>query len=348
MAEQGIRRIIHHRKKPGCLFLHSLFLLSSFLVSAFGASTASSSSRQPAVSPVIGILTQPLHNRTGSLIAASYVKWLEAGGARSIPIPYDAPPSMVTDIFSQIDGILFPGGASDLPPSAVNLWTLLLEAHENQDLVPLWGTCLGFEYLLKLGSSNVSILENGFDAENISLPLYNVQQHQLYKEETLYESVQNNNITMNNHHQGISPQRFLSTKNLTRKWKITSTNTDRAGRQFVSTIEPQNPSKFPVYGVQFHPEKNAFEYATYPHTNIPYEAIDHSPAGISMSLYMSSFFVNLARLNYNSGNKNSPKRHEYTKPDKYPLVYSYPMERGIKFEQVFIIPPAITSTSDVL
>lgn len=286
--------------------------------------------------PVIGILTQPIPSSNHTMIAASYVKWLEAGGARSIPIPYDASEDLLQDIWTQIDGVLFPGGASELPDAARFLWKLLHRAHQQDDLLPLWGTCLGFEYLLKLGSGNTRILENGYQAENMSLPLYQVDPYRLYKNDKLYETIQKNNITMNNHHQGISPDRFSNNTELLNIWKVTSINYDKYGKPFVSTIEPLQPDRFPVFGVQFHPEKNAFEYATYPHTNIPYEAIDHSEAGIAMSLYMADFFVTLAKRNPTYGQNY----HEYSKPDVYPLVYDYPMERGVAFEQLFIIPPA--------
>lgn len=284
-------------------------------------------------SPVIGVMTQPIPGDTSTYIAASYIKWIEAGGARSIPIPYDAPAEMVEDLFSQVNGVLFTGGGSDLSQSAVDVWRLANQANQNdEDFFPIWATCLGFEWLLELASGNTSILESDFRAENISLPLLRVDRYKLYQNEGLYRNVQKNNITMNNHHQGISPQTFLDTPALTKLWKITSVNRDVQGKPFVSTMEPVNPQKFPVYGVQYHPEKNAFEYATFPHTNIPYEAIDHSPQGISMSLELSSFFVDLARTNQING------KHEYNKTDTYPLVYSYPMKRGVKFEQTFMIP----------
>jgi gamma-glutamyl hydrolase len=284
-------------------------------------------------SPVIGILTQPSGDSSNNTeIAASYVKWVEAGGARSIPIPYDASTELVEDIFSRINGILFTGGGSDLPASAVDIWRLVQKANRQQDFFPLWGTCLGFEYLLKLASGDAEILDSGYQAENISLALYQVQQRQLYKNPRLFELVQGGNITMNNHNQGIDPERFLQTPSLTKYWEITSMNFDLQGRPFVSTIEPWQNQRFPVYGVQYHPEKNTFEYGTYPHTNIPYEAIDHSPAGITMSLELASFFVNLARRNQENG------KHEYS--GEFPLISSYPVKQGLKFEQLFIIPPA--------
>jgi gamma-glutamyl hydrolase len=392
-----------------------LLLLSLWVASV---SSSSSSFSLSLSSPVIGILTQPIVNSSDTMVAASYVKWLEAGGARSIPIPYDAPPTMVQELFYQVNGILFPGGASAVPDSAREIWRMVHQAanryHRRRpgdkdndegeedssrsspcttpqnDFFPLWGTCLGFEYLIQLAASastttDSGVLDSDYVAENISLPLYEVQQqYQLYHDPELFHAIQTKNITMNNHHQGIPPQRFRDMPELTRYWNITSINYDANGKPFVSTIEPRHPTTFPVYGVQYHPEKNAFEYATYPHSNIPYEAIDHSPSGISMSLYMAQFLVKLSRKNQEQQEQNGCRlttttattipnlshrrrrggssepcnntttrattsttsckvvcpQHEYTKVDKYPLIYSYPMKRGIQFEQQFIIPPA--------
>jgi gamma-glutamyl hydrolase len=288
-------------------------------------------------SPVIGIFTQPFYDPeydippNHTMIAASYVKYLEAGGARSIPIPYDAPLELVEDLLTQVDGIFFPGGASDLPMSARHVWSLLY-TEDGRMKKPIWGTCLGLEWILQLASGNTSILQSGFQATNISLPLEDIKQYMLYKNKRIYGIVNKFNTTMNNHHMGISPSAFQATPSLMKHFRMTSQNTDLDSNKFVSTIEPRQPNLFPVYGVQWHPEKNAFEYATYPHTNIPYEAIDHSPAGIHLSLYMASFFVQLVER-YNAS-------EQYTKPDTYPLVYDYPMKRGTKFEQIFIIPPS--------
>jgi gamma-glutamyl hydrolase len=285
--------------------------------------------------PVFGILSQPVKNSNETMIAASYVKWLEAGGARCIPIPYDASEDLVEEIFGQIDGVFFPGGGSDLPPAAVYLWRNVRRAHIVGDAIPIWGTCLGFEFLLQLAAQSTLILESGYKAENISLPLEQVVSHQLYKSRKLLRDVRTRNITMNNHELGMSPEKFARIPELNKLWKVTSINHDLEGRPFVSTIEPIHPVSFPVYGVQFHPEKNSFEYATYPHSDVPYEAIDHSREGIAMSLYMASFAVDLARRNPTFG-----KAHVYDNPDRFPLVYSYEMRRGVEFEQTFRIPAA--------
>mmetsp|Transcript_12170 Transcript_12170/g.29009 ORF Transcript_12170/g.29009 Transcript_12170/m.29009 type:complete len:401 (-) Transcript_12170:352-1554(-) len=302
--------------------------------------------RKPKKVPTVGIFSQPYYDNDNeyqippnhTMIAASYVKWLEAGGATAIAIPYDASPKTIMDIVNNnhVDGILFPGGASALPPTAKQVWDLLYQPAVAADkpasfAKPLWGTCLGFEWIVKLASGNSSILESDFVASNVSLPLEQVKQLEVYSTPMIYDIVTELPVTMNNHHQGISPQVFQATPSLAEHWEISSTNHDLSftnddsssetpsterrmklgdsgndrnnndvaagsnqGKQFVSTIEPKDPDNFPVYGVQWHPEKNAFEYATTTTKTspdrFPYEDIDHSAEAIALTHHMSSFF----------------------------------------------------------
>lgn len=286
------------------------------------------------VSPVIGILSQPGWNSQNHFIAASYVKWLEAGGARSIPIPYDAPPALLDDLFGQINGLLLPGGRSDMPPGVPYLLDQIVDSNNRGHYFPVWGTCLGFEFLLRYVGGDAAV-KDGFKAENISLPLESVRVNELYADPATYMTVVAMPVTMNNHHQGIEPALFLQNDRLTAVWNITSINHDEEGRPFVSTIEPVDPQHFPLFGVQYHPEKNAFEYSTVPGTNIPYEAIDHSEAGVAFSVYVARFFVDRVRHALSAN-----PHHGYTKSDLYPTINSYPVQTGLKFEQVYIIPKA--------
>lgn len=64
------------------------------------------------------------------------------------------------------------------------------------------------------------------------------------------------NVTMNNHHYGIYTPHFKSTEALSSFFDLLSVNKDRTGDEFVSTIEA---FKYPIYGTQWHPEKNPFE-----------------------------------------------------------------------------------------
>jgi len=370
---------------------HSDFVICTLLIlvtcSVNGRSVEQNLRRRTSSTPLVfGILSQPYYgdghdednsddtDYNSTYIAASYVKWLEDGGARSIPIPYDASPSLVEDILGQVDGVLFPGGGSALPSSAITIWKKLhseLYYYPTKDdipgdMIPLWGTCLGMEFIVQLAADptekdccyrcNEDILEKGYDATNVSLPLLEVDRAGLYQPESVYDIVTEYNVTMNNHHLGISPERFRNNSGLTRRFDITSINYDGNGKPFVSTIEPSKrySSKLsssssssdppPVYGVQYHPEKNIHEYGFYPNTTIPYEAIDHSPEAIDFSLYEARFLVSLARENVESrrytagGGQSVPGK--YNKPDLYPMIYTYPRIVSYKFEERYIIPLA--------
>ena len=311
------------------------------------STTVPSSSIHLDSAPVIGILAQPRFSNVTmteqQYVAASYVKWLEAGGARAIPIPYDTQSTqLLDDLFLQMNGLFLPGGDATLPWAVQYLLQKAVASNQpasEQGYFPVWGTCLGYEFLLRFFGGD-GVVQSGFNATNVSLPLFidpihDMPHSRLYHDPHMYRSVTQQALAMNNHHQGIEPQTLLATKNLSERFYITSTNVDGNGRPFVSTIEPRDPEHFPFYGVQYHPEKNAFEYATYPDTNIPYEAIDHSAAAISFSLSTAQFFVQLVRQGQR---RNSV--HAYTRVEQFPVLTTYPVETGIKYEQVYILPNA--------
>lgn len=129
--------------------------------------------------PVIGIYSAPLYETTASCnvsgkcdyVAASYVKWLEHAGAEAVPIRYNSTDEEIEAIFGQVNGVLFPGGGSETPTGARRVVELALKSNDEGDFFPIWGTCLGFEWLVQILSGDDEILQSGFDAENISLPL---------------------------------------------------------------------------------------------------------------------------------------------------------------------------------
>jgi gamma-glutamyl hydrolase len=347
------------------LFIFSLFLISNCYAISTKAATVRRRTKLQS-RPVIGILSQPAplpHDNTQyDYIAASYVKWVESAGARSIVIPYDSNEELLHEIFSQINGVLFPGGNSPLPPHADIIWKYIKErnAKEN-DYFPVWGTCLGFEFIVMLsgGKSDdiVETLQSGFDSENISLPLLFPSEQDVIDSNGVYSAssqlyplltstrttVATTNITMNNHHMGIEPNHFMNNENLTNMFHITSTNYDRNGRPFVSTIEAKD---YPIYGTQYHPEKNNFEFGLMHHvggsstgnspsvgyySDEPYESINHSIEAVELSMTLALFFIGQVRRS-TSGTYGLVKRH--------PTIYHYPMELGKSFEQIFLIPKA--------
>jgi hypothetical protein len=68
------------------------------------------------------------------------------------------------------------------------------------------------------------------------------------------------NLTINFHTHGVALTSFNSSSSLGRLFRPLAVSYDREGVEFVSVIEGRDAS-LPFYGVQFHPEKNAFEWA---------------------------------------------------------------------------------------
>ena len=77
--------------------------------------------------------------------------------------------------FTTIHSVLFPGGASDLFDSpyertAKILFNLAVKANKAGDVFPLWGTCLGFQFLSICGAGGGNVTSN-VDGENYSVNL---------------------------------------------------------------------------------------------------------------------------------------------------------------------------------
>lgn len=117
----------------------------------------------PKQTPVIGIYTQDsdypgYENYT--YIAASYVKSIEMTGAQVVPIFYHYTTAQLTEVLSQINGVVFPGG--EMPIDVRNQWTsntkFILEYAMNENNkgnpYPIWATCLGYEALAVITSLN--------------------------------------------------------------------------------------------------------------------------------------------------------------------------------------------------
>jgi gamma-glutamyl hydrolase len=187
--------------------MHCILLL---LLSTIVASFSSLNDR-----PVIGVLSTPDDSKSTFYIAASYVKWLESAGARAIAIPFYASDDLIESIFYQVNGILFPGGADykDMPDSARKIWKLAKTANDSGNYFPLWGTCLGFEFMVMLAASEdpmkqIDAIRPGFNSWNISLPLLFTDlasRSKMFKSKKIrtYAQDPSKNITLNNHYNGI-------------------------------------------------------------------------------------------------------------------------------------------------
>ncbi|XP_065607996.1 gamma-glutamyl hydrolase [Cyrtonyx montezumae] len=287
---------------------------------------------EPNERPIVGILSQECHfdefHKFGSsYIAASYVKFLESAGARIVPIRLNLSDEEYDKIFHSINGVLFPGGDVDLKTSEYSkvakiFYHKALEANDKGDYFPVWGTCLGHELLTYLTSGEnllVNTKTNGF-----SLPLNftsAAKYSRLFKNlpNDLLRAFANEPLTSNFHKWSISMENFTKNEKLYNFYNILTTNTDDEV-EFISTMEAY---KYPIYGVQWHPEKNPFEWKNS-------SGIPHSSTAVRAAYYIADFFVNEARKSLH----RFPSEGEETKE----LIYNYtPMYTGTfsSFQQVY-------------
>ena len=335
--------VSHTEKMPTNIAISLLFVL---LICASVILVESASTNRP----VIGILAQPVSDdrnplskkfttpaeERNSYIAASYVKYVEGAGARVVPIPFDMPASQMLPLVRQLNGLLFPGGGANLNNTLYyqvqkNLLDLVLNKELN---IPIWGTCLGMQAIVTAAAQDVNVLTHGWDSWNISLPLEYFPDAQTVREKSklfskqnmpsddMFNNLQHAPITLNNHHDGFTMENWARNARLNKLFRITSTNRDRRGKTFVSTIEAY---EYPIYAVQWHPEKPLYEWR-------PDEDIDHSYASILANQHMANFFVNECRKNGNSFVNENELNNRWLIYN-YNALYSYSWEPD--FEQIY-------------
>ena len=223
--------------------------------------------------PIIGILTMPntayAKSHGASFFPASYVKFLESGGARVVPILFDAPAASTLALLRQINGALFTGGAasffeadgvtlSQYGTTASLVFNESVAAHAAGESWPLWGTCLGHELISILGAdADGSVLTGGFDAENLTLP---VTWTAAADASALWGAAPDvrarlagGAIAMNAHTFGVTPADFEANAALSGRFIVTATQTDRNGKIFTASQEGKDG--LPIFSTQWHPEK---------------------------------------------------------------------------------------------
>ncbi|XP_031637535.1 gamma-glutamyl hydrolase-like [Contarinia nasturtii] len=288
--------------------------------------------------PIIGVITLEIRGRPAMLwpsydsyIAASYIKFVEGGGARAVPIWIDKPRSYYEKMMKKLNGVLFPGGATYLNEShgyaeaGVHIYDIAKRMNDNGTYFPLFGICLGFEFLLFASNKNEEYRIR-CSSQRQSLPLNFTEG---FRASRMFGTapehiinILNKEATTSNFHSYCVTQENMIEYGLAKKWKTLSTNLDTNGLDFISAIEHK---RYPFYGVQFHPEKNLYEW-------IQNKNISHTIGAITSSQYFASFFVNESRKNGNhfSGINEENRALIYN----FPVTFSGP--RYLTYVQVYL------------
>ncbi|KAF5948615.1 hypothetical protein HYC85_014572 [Camellia sinensis] len=251
--------------------------------------------------PVIGIVSHPgdgasgrLSNATNaSYIAASYVKFVEAAGARVIPLIYNEPPEILYNKLNLVNGVLFTGGWAKSGRYFDVIEGIFKRRMMQEIHFPLLAICLGFELLTMIISKDKNILESFKASDQASTLQFmndiNVEGTVFRRfPPNLLKKLSTDCLVMQNHQYGVSPERFGEYKELRSFFKVLTTSADSDNKVYVSTVHAHN---YPVTAFQWHPEKNAFEWGL--------SMIPHSEDAVQVTQYVANFFVSEARKSLN-------------------------------------------------
>lgn len=247
--------------------------------------------------PIIGIISEPSFSSyyprsEYSFIASSYVKFLESSGARVVPIHYDSSEEELKMMLDKVNGLLIPGGGGIdiLARAGQFLLNLAIEKNINGVYFPIWGTCLGHEIIIN-GLTNETNLLSFYNSINVRLKLRltNVEKSKVYNsiDKDLLEYIENEEVLFFSHNYALDIERFYENKILRDFFFITSTVQNHEGKKYISSIEGKN---FPIYGIQYHPEKSPFEWNESLN-------ISRDPKAIRLSQNYGNFIVNEAKKN---------------------------------------------------
>ncbi|CDW89850.1 peptidase c26 family protein [Stylonychia lemnae] len=257
--------------------------------------------------PVIGVLTQPLNDeqltdpdnryeKYSSYMRKSYVDYLEASGARVVPLIYgsgndDAELAKI----DKLQGVFYCGGTAGqqtYKDFGKRIFDKVRDLNDKGVFLPIWGTCLGFQGISSFAATNPKVLES-YDSQN---DLYAMKFAVDPSQTRMYRAMGNdaylfeqNKIQFNFHKWGISPAKFQSDKGLKDFYTVTSTAFDNSQKEFVNSIEAKN---YPFYGTQFHPEAPLVPNRNY--------QIDRSLFSTINNRYFGDFYVNQCRTSNNN------------------------------------------------
>ncbi|XP_042948995.1 gamma-glutamyl hydrolase 2-like [Carya illinoinensis] len=169
----------------------------------------------------------------------------------------------------------------------------ILKKNDAGDHFPLYAICLGFELLTMIISKDQNILES-FNATNQASTLQFMENTQI--EGTVFQrfapdllkKLSTDCLVMQNHHYGISPERFEDNQNLTSFFKILTTSADEDNKVYISTVHAHS---YPMTAFQWHPEKNAFEWGL--------SMILQSEDAVQVTRHVANHFVSEARKSLN-------------------------------------------------
>jgi len=262
--------------------------------------------------PVIGILSTPsdFHNiydpKEFSYIKGSYAEFLEAADATPIGIPWDLPERDLINVLDSINGILFTGGDASLWEFDVDsndtvfsnftkrtAFILNYAIHLNDKGIhfPVYGICQGHEVIAMGLAGRPHVIDHfvhpgqldtvEITAEGFKSRMFRNMPHHLA------EFIKGRRSMFYNHRYGFNSSLHDEHDVINSFFRVTAKAVDDNGKEFIAAMEAKD---YPIYTVQYHPERVLSEWKNKSH-------FDHPDESAQAVLVQAMFFVSEARKN---------------------------------------------------
>ena len=270
----------------------------------------------------IGIVTAPYivgkQTYITSYMASSYKKWLESAGALIVPIQFDLPSEVIHGLLKQINGICLIGGGIvnkkthdhnqfiKYKNTMETIFNYVIYSNKNNNYYPMWCTCMSFEliilyiknlkfnsqseitdnYLSKSGKYGESKLHWTNEPSKIKKMFTKSEIKCMSKYPCLFQAHQ--------YSHNINSKIIKTFKDIA---NIPAVGIASDNSKYINIFELKD---YPIYGVQFHPEKPPFEYEN------SGKRVPKTQIAITLSFKLAKFFIKECKKNHNIwiGGKN--------------------------------------------
>jgi gamma-glutamyl hydrolase len=216
----------------------------------------------------IGIFSAPMPTaqlaKAESYLQRDYIQWVEMSGALPVIIPYNT--QFLDEYLNSVNGVVWIGGAiENAETHDPEQYHTLQKVYEHTfqhatretrrgNYYPIWGTCLGFDFLALMGQHSHSLgrMPHIHKTQSGTLRFQGASRLRRVFPRELQRKMAREPVTRQLHARGYDPASPHTLRMHNYLKVISLDRSDESPRQFVNAFEYKH---FPFYGTQWHPEK---------------------------------------------------------------------------------------------